>query len=175
MKNISIIVTCEEQEQHLRELLPQLLSTQIGSEYEVIVVDKLHDKDMEEWLEDMEIQYPHLSHTFCSTTSRGVDVDRLALTLGAKAACYEWIVVVPVDVKLPSDDWLQVLASNLNNDTDIRVGIIDQKNRWNWFKSYIFRRRFSLFRQTSAIILCKRDCLLQNRAIKLSKRQIVKL
>jgi len=175
MQNLSIIVTCEEQETQLRSLLPQLLSLQYGGEYEVIVVDKLHDKDIEEWLEDMEIQYPHLTHTFCSTTARGVDIDKLALTLGAKAANYDWLVIVPVDVKLPSEDWLQKLTTQLDDESDIRVGITDCKRRWNWFRSYIFRRRFSLYRLTSSVILCRRNSLLQGQVIKLSSSQIVKL
>ena len=175
MQDVSIIITCEEQETQLRSLLPQILSLEYGGEYEVIVVDKLHDKDIEEWLEDMEIQYPQLTHTFCSTTARGVDIDKLALTLGAKAANYDWLVIVPVDVKLQNEDWLRGLTSHCSNDTDLMIGIINGKRRWNWFKSYLFRRRFSLFRPTSSVILCRRNRLLQAKAVKLSKRQIVKL
>ena len=175
MQDVSIIITCEEQETQLRSLLPQILSLEYGGEYEVIVVDKLHDKDIEEWLEDMEIQYPQLTHTFCSTTARGVDIDKLALTLGAKAANYDWLVIVPVDVKLQDEDWLKELTTYCKDDTDLMIGIINGKRRWNWFKSYLFRRRFSLFRPTSSVILCRRNRLLQAKAVKLSKRQIVKL
>ena len=50
---VSIIVTCEEQEQQLRLLLPMLLDQRYKGEYEVIVVDMKHDKDLEEWLEEM--------------------------------------------------------------------------------------------------------------------------
>ena len=175
MKSVSIIVTCEEQEQQLRELLPQLLTLQYGGESEVIVVDKLHDKDLEEWLKDMELQYPNLSHTFCSPTSRGVDTQRLALTLGAKSANYEWLVILPVDVKLESDDWIRRLISSLDDQSDIVVAIIDQKRRWNRFTSYLFRRRFSMFRSAPVIILCRRSTLLQNKPIKLTNEQIIRL
>ena len=175
MQDVSIIITCEEQETQLRSLLPQILTLQYGGEYEVIVVDKMHDKDREEWLEDMEIQYPQLTHTFCSTTARGVDIDKLALTLGAKAANYDWLVIVPVDVKLQSEDWLRELTTHCSDETDFVVGIIDGKRRWNWLKSYLFRRRFSLFCPTSSVILCRRNILLQAKAVKLSSRQIVKL
>ena len=175
MKSVSIIVTCEEQQVQLRQLLPRLLDLQYGGDYEVIVVDKMHDKDLEEWLEDMEVQFPHLCHTFCSTTARGIDIHKLALTLGAKAANYEWIVILPVDVKLESEDWLQKLMTYIQEETDVVVGLTDRKRRWTWFKSYIFRRRFTLFRRTSAIILCRCDSLLQGKPIKLSKHQIIKL
>ena len=175
MVNLSIIVTCGEQQTQLRQLLPQLLSLRYGGDCDVIVVDKVHDKDLEEWLEDMEAQYSYLSHTFCPTTAKGIDINRLALTLGAKAACHEWVVIVPVDVKLPGDDWLQKLTAKLGEVMDIRVGLTEVKRRWNWFQSYLFRRKFSLFRCTSAIILCQRGSLIQGKPVKLSKRQIIKL
>lgn len=175
MKSVSIIVTCEEQQTQLRSLLPSLLNLRYGGDYEVIVIDKMHDKDLAEWLEEMEVHNPHLSHTFCSTTARGIDIHKLALTLGAKAANYELIVVLPVDVKLENENWLQELTTHLSDENDVVVGITDCKRRWSWFKSYIFRRRFSLFRRTSTIILCRRNSLLQGRVIKLLKRQIIKL
>ena len=175
MKNVSIIVTCEEQEQQLRDLLPELLSLQYGGYFEVIVVDKMHDKDLEEWLEDMEANHSHLSHTFCPASARGVDIHKLALTLGAKAANFDWIAILPVDVKLQKEDWLKELIGYLNEETDVVVALTDRKRRMNWFSSYLFRRRFSLFRPISAIILCSRNSLLQGRAVKLSKQQIIKL
>ena len=175
MQSVSIIVTCEEQEQQLRSLLPQLLSLQYGGEYEVIVVDKLHDKDLEEWLEDMEAGCPYLSHTFCSTTTRGIDIHKLALTLGAKAANYEWLVILPVDVKLQSEDWLKELRSHRNEEAEAVVVLTDRKRRMNRLSSYLFRRRFSLFRPMSSIILCRRNSLLQGKAVKLTSKDIVKL
>lgn len=173
MNDVSIIVTCEEQQQQLRLLLPQLLSLQYEGEYEVIVVDKKHDKDLEEWLEEMEVHNPNLCHTFCPASARGIDTQKLALTLGAKAANYEWLAILPVDVK-PENDWLQRLAACCNDETDVLVGITNRKRRWNWFTSYLFRRRFSLFRRTSSIILCRRDTLLKSGNIKLSKHQVVR-
>ena len=174
-QSVSIIVTCGEQQQQLRQLLPSLLSLRYGGDYEVIVVDKMHDKDLEEWLEDMEAQYSYLSHTFCPASSRGLDIQRLALTLGAKAANFEWLAILPVDVNLPSEDWLQKFAPQLSKETDIQVCLTDARRRWGWFQSYLFRRRFSLYRSIPGIILCHRSTLIQGKPIKLTKQQIIKL
>ena len=175
MRNLSIIVTLEEQQQQLRALLPQLLSLQYGGEYEVIVVDKKHDKDLDEWLEEMEVHHPGLCHTFCPASARGIDTHRLALTLGAKAANYEWLAILPVDVRLQSEDWLRQLMACCNDETGVVVGIVNRKRRMNWFTSYLFRRRFSLYRPSSSIILCRRDILLQGKNVKLTNSQIIKL
>lgn len=141
MQSVSIIVTCQEQQTQLRGLLPQLLSQRYGGEYEVIVVDKMHDKDMAEWLEEMEVQYPHLSHTFCPASARGIDTQRLALTLGAKAANYEWLVILPVDTDLPGDDWLSHIATCCDEQADI---IINSKGLNSRFKMTFFRLRLRL-------------------------------
>lgn len=173
-QSVSIIVTCGEQQTQLRQLLPSLLSLRYGGEYEVIVVDKMHDKDLEEWLEDMEVQHSCLNHTFCPASSRGLDIQRLALTLGAKAANYEWLVILPVDVKLPSEDWLLDLSKCCGEEVEVVIGLTKRKSRWSWFRN-IFRRPFSIFNPTSSIILCKRNILFQSQPLKLSNCHIVKL
>ena len=177
MIDISFIVTCEEQQQQeLRRMLPDLLSMQHEGELEVIVVDKQHDKDMTEWLEEKEVHHPNLSHTFCPASARGIDIHRLALTLGAKSSNYEWLVILPADISLQDEGWLPKLASCCSNDIDIAIGIPSGKRRLNWLTSYLLRRRFSLFRPTSFVILCRRSILLQDRPIKqMSSKEIVKL
>ena len=135
-QSVSIIVTCGEQQTQLRQLLPSLLSLRYGGEYEVIVVDKMHDKDLEEWL--------------------------------------EWLVILPVDVKLPSEDWLLDLSKCCGEEVGVVIGLTKRKSRWSWFRN-IFRRPFSIFNPTSSIILCKRNILFQSKPLKLSNCHIVKL
>ena len=174
MQNVSIIVAFQEQRPQLEQLLSLLLPQHFEGEYEVIVIDKLQDKDTAEWLEMLEMRYPHLHHTFCPASARGIDIHKLALTLGAKAACYDWLVFLPVDVELPDGDWLNKLFACCSDESDIAVGITEHV-RFNWYTLYRFRRRFSLFRPSSSIILCHRHSLLQGENIKLTNRQIVKL
>jgi cellulose synthase/poly-beta-1,6-N-acetylglucosamine synthase-like glycosyltransferase len=165
--SVSIIVTCEEQEQQLRKVLPQLLSQQYGSDYEVIVVDKKHDKDLEEWLEEMEAQYSYLSHTFCPASSRGIDLQKLALTLGAKSANYEWLVILPVETELLDENWLKSLMSGIDEQADITIAskLVRSKVKMAFFR---LRLRFAkyirlqfLFRRRTALIVCRRSILLQ--------------
>lgn len=172
-QSVSIIVTCGEQQQQLRQLLPSLLSLRYGGDYEVIVVDKMHDKDLEEWLEDMEAQYSYLSHTFCPASSRGLDIQRLALTLGAKSANSEWLAILPVDVNLPSEDWLRKLSKCCSDEVDVVIGLTKRKSRLSWFGS-IFHRTFSIFSPTSSIILCRRRLLFKSDN-RIDKKRLVQL
>ena len=174
--NCSIIIPVEEQETELRQLLPRVLQMAYGDDYEVIVVDKRHDKDLEEWLQDMEVHYPHLNHTFCSTTSRGIDTHKLALILGAKAANFDWLVLLPVYATLEREDWLTELTSRWDAGRDVQVGIVGRR-RWGRFRSWLFRRRFRLFRPTPHVILCRRSYLLEgkDKPACLKKTDIIKL
>lgn len=182
MNNISIIVACGEQQSQLRQLLPTLLNQRYGGEYEVIVVDKMHDKDLEEWLEEMEVHNSLLSHTFCSTTGRGIDIHRLALTLGAKAANHEWLVLLPVETDVPDEDWLSRLTTSIDDGADL---VVKLKMKGETMRMMLFRLRLrfakylrlqALFRcKSPSIILCRRNILLQAvPRIRMSKCKILK-
>ena len=112
---------------------------QYDGEHEVIVVDKSHDKDTGEWLEEMEKLHPHLCHTFCPASSRCIDIHKLALTLGAKAAAYEWVAILPAETQLPGDEWLGRLQTCCNDQTDIVIATKGGTSLWN-------RLTFNLFR-----------------------------
>lgn len=173
MNNVSIIVTCQEQEFELRRLLPRLLSVQYASEYEVIVVDMIHDKDLEEWLEEMEVHNPHLSHTFCPASAKGIDVIRLALTLGAKAANFDWLLLLPVYTEIPDENWLMGIMNSVDGKTDV---VVHTKNKRLFFRKFyfsLFRRSFSIFRPTSSIVVCRRGILLQRQVVKLSNCKFI--
>lgn len=133
MQDVSIVITCNEvQQPHLRQLLPQVLSLQYEGQYEVIVVDTFRDKDLLEWLEEMEVHYPHLSHTFCSTNCKGINLQRLAYLLGAKSSSYDWLVFLTPEAVFSSNHWLNYLVSNLDAQLDILVGTIDYKKTGGW-------------------------------------------
>ena len=157
----------------LRRLLPRLLFVQYASEYEVIVVDMIHDKDLEEWLEEMEVHNPHLSHTFCPTSAKGIDVIRLALTLGAKAANFDWLLLLPVYTEIPDENWLMGIMNSVDGKTDVVVHTKKKRLFFRKFYFSLFRRSFSIFRPTSSIVVCRRGILLQRQVVKLSNCKFI--
>lgn len=166
----------------LRRLLPRVLSLSYDGEYEVVVVDAMHDKDFLEWLEDMELHYPHLSHTFCPSTSRGINLQRLAFTLGAKAACFDWLVYITPDAILPSDDWLNHLAMGMNGQADIVVGSVNYeregggtdrkkrlRQRWKQLAWPMLARKCTLYRLFPEFIMYRREYFLEQEKFKAGK------
>lgn len=174
LQSVSIIVTCQDQRQELMCLLPELLSNGYDGKFEVIVVDKIHDKDMAEWLEEMEVHYANLSHTFCSSTVRGIDVHKLALTLGAKASNYDWLAIMPANTVLPAGDWLSHYLANCSEGVDIVIDAKDRGSLWKRFKSFFFRRKFSIFYPRHSILLCRRSIVLQPTP-NIPKKRIIRL
>lgn len=172
--DVSIIVTCQDEQSQLRRLLPLLLSQSYEGEYEVIVVDKQGDKDVAEWLDGIAVDHPNLVHTFCPSTARGIDIHRLALTLGAKAASHEWLVFLSAGVGAPSGDWLTRLTASCGDDVDVVIGKTGRKRRWRWPSCNIFRHKFSIFQPTSSFILCRRNILFQE-APQIPRKRIIRL
>ena len=130
---VSIIILCQEQETQLRELLPILLSQQYAAAYEVIVVDMCDKRETSEWLETMEEHYRNLYHTFCPASARDISLQRLALSLGVKAASYDWLVFLPVDAQLLDERWLSHFTAYCNEKTDAVLGIASYAKGGGWY------------------------------------------
>lgn len=118
---ISIIISAHDEETHLRELIPQLLDQDYAS-FEVIIVDDrsndgTFDLLLEETKKDHRLRMVHVNRTPAHVNSK-----KYALTLGIKAAHYEWIVVTDADCRPDSKRWLSTMASEFGGDKNFVLG-----------------------------------------------------
>lgn len=118
---ISVIIVASDNEQQLAENLPRVLS-QDYPDYEVIVVNDNSQDDTEELLERLSQKYPHLYTTFTSDSIRYISRQKLALTLGIKAAKKDWLVFTAPDCFPVTDQWLTNMARNFTETTDVVIG-----------------------------------------------------
>lgn len=109
MPGFSVIITAHDQCHELRKHLPLILD-QIYDRFEVIVVDIASTDGTKDLLEGLEQQYTNLRHTFVPASNRDVSTDRLAITLGVKAAYYPWFVLTKADCQPMSHLWLRRLG-----------------------------------------------------------------
>lgn len=137
----SIIITTHNQATELRQNLPLFLEQAYPNDYEVIVVDRHSDDETISLLESLEESYPHLHHTYCPTTARDISLQRLALTLGIKSACYEWTCITQADCRIPDEHWLTNMMQPCCEEIDAILGLTrfeDAKGwasrRWQFFK-----------------------------------------
>ena len=123
----SVIMTVYDEARKLEENLPLFLEQDYETGYEVIVVDESSTDDTVDVLKLQKAKYPHLYTTFLPKPNRLVTRQRLALTLGVKAAKNEWIIFTDIQTPPPSDQWLKELAEFTVEGTTLLLGYINRK------------------------------------------------
>lgn len=132
LPSVTIVLSVHNQAQELRQNLPLLLTQSYPVEYEVIVVDRRSDDETLSLLESMEESYPHLHHTYCPATARDISLQRLALTLGIKSACYEWICILQPDCQVTGNQWLQAIMQPCTPSADAVLGFVRYSGLQGW-------------------------------------------
>lgn len=144
---VSVIVVADNNAEDLRANLDSLLSQDYEPGYEVIVVV---DKD-EDGTGDFLKAYgkrPNLYTTFVPDSSRYMSRRKLAITLGVKAAKNELILLTDATCRPVSDKWISVMASRLDEGTDIVMGYSNYTHEAGLFKVfYRFHCEYSNFRE----------------------------
>lgn len=144
---VSVIVVADNNAEDLRANLDSLLSQDYEPGYEVIVVV---DKD-EDGTGDFLKAYgkrPNLYTTFVPDSSRYMSRRKLAITLGVKAAKNELILLTDATCRPVSDKWISVMASRLEEGTDIVMGYSNYIHEAGLFKVfYRFHCEYSNFRE----------------------------
>lgn len=103
---LTVIIAAHNQAPALRRHLPEILAQEY-ERFEVIVVDMRSTDETKDILERLELQHAHLRHTFVPASARDISIERLALTLGFRAATTEWVVITHPDCQPASPLWLQ--------------------------------------------------------------------
>lgn len=119
---VSIIVCAHDEETNLRQLVPILLEQDHGAPFEIIIVDDrsndtTYDFLLKETKKDNRIRMVHIERV-----PEHVDAKKYAITLGIKAAQYEWIVLTDADCRPENKNWISSMAKQFGDDTKIVVG-----------------------------------------------------
>lgn len=118
---VSVIIAARNESVNLREFLPKVL-LQDYPNYEVIVVNDGADGETEDLLKDLSRIYPHLRSTFVPHGAKNLSTKKLALTLGIKAARYEWLLFTDADCAPHSKHWIATMARNFTPETEFVLG-----------------------------------------------------
>ncbi len=118
---ISVVVTACDRADALAKNIPLLLA-QDYPRFEVIVVNNASKDETKELLERMAWEDERLRHTFVPDTTRYIDRQRLAITLGIRAARGEWVVLTGADCHPESPLWLQRMAAAMGEGRDFVLG-----------------------------------------------------
>lgn len=118
---ISVIIYSHEDCASLRAHLPAILK-QDYPQFEVIVITDGTDDGSIDYLTQLREQYPYLYHSFVPDSSRYISHKKLGMTLGIRAAKYDWLVMTEPDCHPASDQWLRLLARNFTASTQVVLG-----------------------------------------------------
>lgn len=120
--SVTVVIVTQDDEVSLRKVLPMYLGQRYASEFVVLVAD-IHSTDgTMDYLEGMEEVYPHLSHTSVPSSARDISLQRLAMTLGVRSACTDWVVFTDSGCCPQSDTWLSSFMSLASEGKDAVLG-----------------------------------------------------
>jgi len=102
---VSVIVCAKNELANLRDYMQALL-TQDYPEYEVIIVNDGSVDDTRTYLEYWQKRYKNLKLTFVPVGAKVTSTKKLAITLGAKAAQYDYLLLTDADCRPESTHWI---------------------------------------------------------------------
>jgi glycosyltransferase involved in cell wall biosynthesis len=118
---MSVIVCAHDEEQNLKELIPLLLNQQ-HPEFEVIIVNDRSNDGTYDFLLEETPKHDRLRMVQVATTPDHVNGKKYAITLGIKAARYDWILLTDADCRPYSEFWIQSFSEQCASEKEIVLG-----------------------------------------------------
>ncbi len=121
-KGVSVLVSARNEAYNLECYLQSLLSQDYPL-YEVIVVNDGSEDNTAEVIERYRLQDPRLRTTFVPVDAQVGSTKKLALTLAAKAARYDYLLLTDADCRPESPQWISCMMQGFDNPaTEIVLG-----------------------------------------------------
>ncbi len=131
---VSVIVCAHDEEQNLRQLLPILLGQDYPF-YEVIIVEDRSNDGSFDFLYNY--QHPNLRIVRIAGKPEHIAGKKFALTLGVKAAKYDWVLLTDADCRPKSDQWIKEVSRYFSSQTSIVLGYSPYEKSSGLLNSFI--------------------------------------
>jgi hypothetical protein len=121
---VSVIVYSAGESTALQSMLPSVLLQDYPGPMEVIVVNDGRNEAVKDVVTLLRNYHNNLYVTFTPEESRNLSRKKLSLTLGIKAARYDYVVLTEERAKLPGNQWLRLMAQPMVEDpsTEMVIG-----------------------------------------------------
>lgn len=131
LEPITVLITAHDNLQELERNLPMFLCQQYAADYQVIVVCQSTDGETQDYLKRMATENSHLYYTYIPESSRYMSRKKLQITLGVKAAKYEWIILTEPTCKPTNAKWLAAMARQCHEPNHMVMGFVglDEKTK----------------------------------------------
>jgi cellulose synthase/poly-beta-1,6-N-acetylglucosamine synthase-like glycosyltransferase len=118
---VSIIIAARNELENLEKNLTSILE-QDYPDFEVIVVNHCSWDSSQAYLEELQKQYKHLKVSQLIEQEKYPTGKKFALTIGIKAAKYEWLLFTDADCKPASNQWIKSMQQQFTSDKEIVLG-----------------------------------------------------
>jgi cellulose synthase/poly-beta-1,6-N-acetylglucosamine synthase-like glycosyltransferase len=118
---VSVIICAHDEEQNLKELVPMLLA-QNHPEFELIVVNDRSNDGTYDWLLEETKKHARLKMVHVNFKPEHVNGKKFALTLGIKAARYDWVLLTDADCRPASNEWIHQMAGTFTEKNSLVLG-----------------------------------------------------
>lgn len=162
LPGITVVLTPHENGQELKENLPLFLNQQYGGDFQVVLVIWKSDTEAADILKGFSSN-PHLYVTYIPDSSRYMSRKKLSITLGVKAAKYDWVVMTEATNKPAGDNWLATLARNCREGVSLVLGYTYYNSETGSYRQYLkFVDDLYLMRETEhgRTFRCNSTCLM---------------
>lgn len=134
LPKVSVIVCARNEQTNLSDYLHTLLAQDYPC-YEVIVVNDGSEDNTQQVLEQYAQQYNNLYVTFVPREARVPSSKKLALTIGIKAAHYDYLLLTDADCRPESRQWIREMMSAFvrggeQTEVVLGYGAYFEKNTW---------------------------------------------
>ena len=118
---ISVIICARNEVKNLTEYLPLILSQDYPN-FEVVVVNDRSWDGTSDLLAGFLKKYDRLKVVTVADGDKFIAGKKFAVTMGIKAAAYEWLVFTDADCFPTSPNWLRGMQQSVNSNTEIILG-----------------------------------------------------
>ena len=119
---VTVIVCARNEGYNLRQYVQSLL-TQDYPEYEVIIVNDSSEDNTQEVIDDYMLADSRVRTTFVPRGARVGSTKKLGLTLAAKAAKYDYLLLTDADCRPESKHWMSAIMAGFKQpETEIVLG-----------------------------------------------------
>lgn len=137
---VSVIIYSKNQAKELINLIPTLLNQNYYL-FELVVVNNASSDETTDLLKEFEMLYPNVKAVNVQNNEAFWGSKKYALTLGIKAAKYEYILFVNAEEVVPSNDWMLQMTSHFTLNKTIVIGFSKYATKKGFFNKYL---RFDL-------------------------------